>query len=170
MSRRATAAGEKRKGPYQHFAWRDAISLASLLMDTFEPRRMLELFRSFDYVQLRDLEKRWRIEVAELIEKTERPAELRRLAREHPAEQAAELVLLFAIMGQVRTCRILEMRDRYRTAISDGADSLLECADWYEMSCHIAEQFDSYEFPFEVFAACEARIDWGESEPSDESQ
>src|SRR5574339_1305424 len=100
MSRRATAAGEERKGPYQHFAWRDAISLASLLMDTFEPRRILELFRSFSYIQLRDLEKRWRIEVAELIEKTERPAELRRLAREHPAEQAAELVLLFAIMGQ----------------------------------------------------------------------
>src|SRR5512138_1882572 len=131
----------------QHFAWRDAIALATVLLDTFEPHRVLELFRSHTYLQLRNLEKRWRIEVAELIEKTERPAELRRLAREHPGHHAPELVLLFAIMGQVRTCRILEMRDRYQTALKDGADSLLECADWYEMSCHIAELFEGYEFP-----------------------
>ena len=105
--------------------------------------------------------------MAELIEKTERPAELRRLAQENPGQHAAVLVLLFAIMGQVRTCRILEMRDRYRTAMKDGADSLLECADWYEMSCHIAEQFESYEFPFEVFAARDLRIDWGEAKRAD---
>ncbi len=169
MSHRRARAQEPLRVSSQHFAWRDAISLASLLLETYEPRRLLELFRSFSYKQLRDLEKSWRIEVAELIEKTERPAELRRLAKENPGQHAAELVLLFAIMGQVRTCRILEMRDRYRTAMRDeAADSLLECADWYEMSCHIAEQFESYEFPFEVFAACDARIDWGKARRSDE--
>jgi hypothetical protein len=168
MSHRRARAQEPLRVSNQHFAWRDAISLASLLLKTFEPRRVLELFRSFTYMQLRDLEKSWRIEVAELIEKTERPAELRRLAEEHRGQHAAELVLLFAIIGQVRTCRILEMRDRYRTAMCDGADSLLECADWYEMSCHIAEQFESYEFPFEVFAACDARIDWDKAKRSDE--
>ena len=168
MSHRRARAQEPPRVSNQRFAWRDAISLASLLLKTFEPRRVLELFRSFTYMQLRELEKSWRIEVAELIEKTERPAELRRLAQEHRGQHAAELVLLFAIMGQVRTCRILEMRDRYRTAMRDGADSLLECADWYEMSCHVAEQFESYEFPFEVFAACDARIDWDKSKRSDE--
>ena len=168
MSHRRARAQEPLRVSDQQFAWRDAVSLGTLLLETFEPRRMLEMFRSFSYAQLRDLEKSWRIEVAELIEKTERPAELRRLAQENPGQRAAELVLLFAIMGQVRTCRILEMRDRYRTATKDGADSLLECADWYEMSCHIAEQFETYEFPFEVFAACDARIDWGKAKRSDE--
>jgi len=168
MSHRRARAQEPLRVANQHFAWRDAVSLGALLLETFEPRRVLELFRSFSYAQLRELEKGWRIEVAELIEKTERPAELRRLAKENPGQHAAELVLLFAIMGQVRTCRILEMRDRYRTAMRDGADSLLECADWYEMSCHIADQFESYEFPFEVFAACDARIDWGTAKDLDE--
>ena len=168
MSHRRAHAQKPLRVSNRHFAWRDAVSLASLLLETFEPRRVLELFRSFSYKQLRDLERSWRIEVAELIEKTERPAELRRLAKENPGQHAAELVLLLAIIGQLRTCRILEMRDRYRTAMQDGADSLLECADWYEMSCHIAEQFESYEFPFEVFAACDARIDWGEAKPADE--
>jgi hypothetical protein len=169
MSHRRARAQEPPRVSNQHFAWQDAVSLGALLLETFEPRRVLDTFRSFNYTQLRDLEKSWRIEVAELIEKTERPAELRRLAKENPAPHAAELILLFAIMGQVRTCRILEMRDRYRTAMTDGADSLLECADWYEMSCQIAEQFESYEFPFEVFAACDARIDWGKAKRSDEN-
>jgi hypothetical protein len=169
MSHRRARAQDSLRVSNQHLAWHDAVSLGGLLLETFEPRRVLEMFRSFNYKQLRDLEKNWRIEVAELIEKTERPAEIRRLAKENPGAHAAELVLLFAIMGQVRTCRILEMRDRYRTAMRDGADSLLECADWYEMSCHIAEQFESYEFPFEVFAACDARIDWGKAKRSDES-
>lgn len=169
MSHRRARAHEPPRVSNQHFAWHDAVSLAGLLLEAFEPRRVLETFRSFNYKQLRDLERSWRIEVAELIEKTERPAEIRRLVKENPAPHAAELILLFAIMGQVRTCRILEMRDRYRTAMTDGADSLLECADWYEMSCHIAEQFESYEFPFEVFAACGARIDWGKAKRSDEN-
>ena len=168
MSHRRARAQEPLRDSNQHFAWRDAVSLGALLLETSEPRRVLELFRSFSYVQLRDLERLWRIDVAELIERTERPTGLRRLVKEHPDEHVAELVLLFAIMGQVRTCRILEMRDRYRTAMKDGADSLLECADWYEMSCQIAERFECYEFPFEVFAACDARIDWGEAKRSDE--
>jgi hypothetical protein len=168
MNHRRERAREPLRVNNQHFAWHDAVSLGALLLETYEPRRVLELLRSHSYPQLRNLEKRWRVEVAELIEKTERPAELRRLAQEHPGKQVAELVLLFAIIGQVRTCRILEMRDRYRTATKDGADSLLECADWYEMSCHIAEQFETYEFPFEVFAACDARVDWGKSKWSDE--
>ena len=167
MSHRRARAQEPLRVSNQHFAWRDAASLGALLLETFEPRRILELFRSLSYAQLRELEKSWRIEVAELIEKTERPAELRRLAKENPGQHAAELVLLFAIMGQVRTCRILEMRDRYRTATEDGADSLLECADWYDMSCHIAELFETYEFPFEVFAARDVPIDWGEAKRAD---
>ena len=169
MSHRRARAQEPLRVDNQHFAWRDAVSLGALLLETYDPRRVLELFRSHSYLQLHNLEKRWRIEVAELIEKTERPAEIRRLAQEHPGQHVAELVLLFAIMGQVRTCRILEMRDRYRTATMDGATSLLECADWYEMACHIAELFETYEFPFEVFAACDARIDWGQAKWSDES-
>jgi hypothetical protein len=168
MSHRRARVQEPQRVSNQHFAWRDAVSLGALLLETFEPRRVLELFRSHSYPQLRNLEKRWCTEVAELIEKAERPAELRRLAQEHPGLDVPELVLLFAIMGQVRTCRILEMRDRYRTAMKDGANTLFECADWYEMSCHIAEQFESYQFPFEVFAACDARIDWGKARSSDE--
>lgn len=167
MSHRRARAQEPLRVSNQSFAWHDAVSLGALLLKTYDPRRVLELFRSHSYLQLHNLEKRWRIEVAELIEKTERPAELRRLAQEHPEHHVAELVLLLAIMGQVRTCRILEMRDRYRTATMDGANTLLECADWYELTCHIAELFETYEFPFEVFAACDARIDWGQAKWSD---
>lgn len=145
------------------------MALAHLLEEMYDPVKTLKLFQLFSAEELKRLEKSWADEVADVIGKTEaqRPAVLRRIQREHPGQRVPELVLLYAIMGQARTYKALELRDNYRAAMAAGGGNRATCEAWYQFTREIAELNETYEFPFEVFEAYGAAIDWDEGSDED---
>ena len=166
----ATPAHHKSMGSYHLFAWRDAMALAQLLEEMYEPSKTLELYNKLTYEDLQGFEQAYADDIATLIGRSEsqRPSALRRMDKEHPEYRHSELCLLLAIIAQVRTMEVLELRDYYRTVMAAGSGNRVTCVDWYEMSRGIAKLFDEYLFPFKVFDAYGADIAWkGRDSPDD---
>ena len=151
---------------YQLFAWRDAMALASLLQEMHEPRSTEILFDALSYDDLRELEDAFSDEICDLIHRSEgqRPALLRRIEKNHPNQRTGELVLLLAVIGQARTARALEVRDRYTAAMTPGRGNRDTAAAWYQFVEDIGGLTGEYRFPYEVFEAYGANIDWDSPE------
>lgn len=143
-------------GSYSLFAWRDAMELARLLEQTFQPRDAYQFYEELSQDQLRALESELRSDIYDLIAATEskRPSLLRRIEKK-ASEKKSLLALLFAIMAQVRTKdEIFRLRP--------GGSNRGTCAQCYALEEGRRHSKVVYEFPFEVFDAyCSSADFWG---------
>ena len=135
-------------GSYVKFAWRDAIDLAILLEETYDPKEVYDRFKSLNDEKLQTLEMELRPDIVELIASTvsRRPGILKKIDTAHPRKHRSELALLFAIIGQTDAeDQLLRMKP--------GGYNRTTCADCYAIASASSRRRRTYEFPRKVFRA-----------------
>lgn len=146
-------ASQKSMGSYELFAWRDAMELASWLEADFDIRAMRKAFEQTPPGALAEFEANNREFIAELISKSpsQRLAYLRKIGKDVDTVTRG-MIIVFAIIGQVRAKKIIELRDRFRTVLTPGASNRSTCAGLYAFQWEVAAH-STFAWPHEVFEA-----------------
>lgn len=76
------------------------------------------------------------------------------------------MILVLAILAQVRVQEALELRDRFREVLAPGLGNRVTCANVYVFSQEMRELY-LYDFPDEVFEACGNGIDTTDDDDDD---
>jgi hypothetical protein len=76
------------------------------------------------------------------------------------------LLIVFAILGQVRVMEILELRDRYRLALAPGSGNRITCSSLYAFQQEMAG-LQTYDWPDHVFDAYGGDGGWIDPENDD---
>ncbi|HBO1619970.1 TPA: hypothetical protein L4F62_006535 [Pseudomonas aeruginosa] len=109
---------QKSMGSYELYAWRDAMALASWLEEQFDVREVGRAFLKLTIQEKLNFESRNEEFILELIRRTEaqRPAYLRKIGKD-ATDTTKGLLIVFAVLGQIRVKEMLELRDRFREAL-----------------------------------------------------
>jgi len=144
---------------YIQFAWRDAMALADLMHQEWDPIRAHADFSARGEKERGEAERLLREEVYDLIRATEskRPGMLRRIQRDTKRHDIPELVLLFAIMAQKRAMSELER-------LTPGGGNRDTCAICYAQEATRSHVRVVHQFPYDVFEAMGLWIDFGEDD------
>ncbi|WP_321967195.1 hypothetical protein [Burkholderia cepacia] len=143
----------KSMGSYQLFAWRDAMSLASWLEESYDLRAVRAAFEALNAAERDEFEQRNAEVIEELIRRPEsqRPALLRKAGKNiDPAWHG--LLILFAVMSQARTREVIELRDNFRDALEPGLGNRVTCAGLYAFQRELLA-LPRHAWPWEVFDA-----------------
>jgi hypothetical protein len=153
---------------YQLFAWRDAMALASWLERDYDVKRVRKVFEAqtpeycikFEYDNRRHIE--------ELIRRSEsqRPAYVRKVCR-NVDEVVQGVFIVFAIIAQVRTRNLLELRDRYQFALTPGGGNRITCSELYAFHLD-AMRLHAFVWPDEVFRAYGGDGGWPDDDEEDD--
>lgn len=144
---------DKSMGSYELFAWRDAMSLASWLEQAYD---LVEVRKAYEAMPDRD---KFKYEesnaqiIQELLGKTEgqRPAYVRKVGKNvDPVSQG--VLIVFAIIGQVRVKELIGLRDRFRYSLSPGGTNRATCAGVYAFHQELMS-VSLFDWPDEVFDA-----------------
>ena len=149
---------------YEKFAWSDAISMAAWLEESFDLVAVRKKFESMtDSAKLHFEENNTEI-IQELIGKTEgqRPAYLRKVGKDADALIQGVLII-FAIIGMVRVKEIIDLRDRYRYALTPGGPNRSTCADPYAFQEEM-KALTLLDWPDDVFDAFGSEGGWPDDE------
>lgn len=165
--RRRTYPHEKAMGSYELFAWRDAMALACLLEEDFDVQAVRIAFDAMQIGQKIDFEDKNCEIIEELIRRSEsqRPAYVRKVGKSAD-EITRGLLIVFAILGQVRVMEILELRDRYRLALAPGSGNRITCSSLYAFQQEMAG-LQTYDWPDHVFDAYGGDGGWIDPENDD---
>lgn len=144
---------EKPMGSYELFAWRDAMALASWLETDYAVKEVRAAFEKMSTADLYDFEENNRDHIQELIRRSEsqRPAYVRKVGKD-VSEISRGLLIVFAIIGQVRVRDMLELRDRYRLALAPGGGNRITCAEMFAFQLEVSG-LHGFSWPDEVFEA-----------------
>jgi len=132
MRRQKTDLREAHMHKYEQFAWQDALSLAAWLKRSFDLEALRESYESTSVQGNYEFEKEHADVIQELIAKPEsqRPAYLRRVCKNASALTQGVLIVL-AIIAQVRVKEVIELRDRFRCSLYPGGGNRTTCAGIY---------------------------------------
>lgn len=135
MTRAKKDLREAHMHKYEQFAWEDALSLGAWLKRSFDLADVRENFESTSVKDIHSFEKSCADIIQELIAKPEsqRPAYLRRACKEVCALTQGMLIVL-AIIAQVRVKEVIELRDRFRYSLYPGGSTRTTCAGIYEFN------------------------------------
>lgn len=167
MGQKADPRG-KNMCSYQLFAWRDAMSMASWLEESFDlvaVRKRYEAIPDDDKVKFEVSNAEL---IQELIAKTEgqRPAYLRKVAKNVDSITQG-ILIVFAIIGQVRVMEMIELRDRFRYSLSPGGPNRATCAGLYGFHQEIIS-VTLFDWPDDVFDAFGSDGGWPDDEDLDD--
>lgn len=153
MGSQMAGATYKSMSSYQLFAWRDAMALGTWLEEFFPITQVKQHFDAMDYSSKADFEFRNQEIIQEIIGRTEgqRPAYLRKVGKQAD-EITKGLVVLFAMIGQVRVKELLELRDLHFSALNPGSANRVVCSSGYGFIQEI-RGIVGYDWPEEVFSA-----------------
>lgn len=117
---------------YEQFAWQDALALATWLKRTFDLAQVKEAFDVLSVEELHAFESESESFIRELLAKpvSQRPAYLRKVGKNVGAMTQAMLIVL-AIIAQVRVMEVIEIRDRFRHSLYPGSANRATCASIY---------------------------------------
>lgn len=153
VNRTRTESHEKSMGSYELFAWRDAMSIASILDSEFELAEARKIFKGIPIQTVIQFEIDNAQSITDFIKKPEsqRLGFLNRATqKDAPFERVLFLVL--AIIGAERAMRVMELRDRFRTALVPGLGNRVTTAAMYDFSNKVFGMF-SFSWPSNVFEA-----------------
>lgn len=144
---------QKSMGSYELYAWRDAMALASWLEEQFDVREVGRAFLKLTIQEKLNFESRNEEFILELIRRTEaqRPAYLRNIGKD-ATDTTKGLLIVFAVLGQIRVKEMLELRDRFREALVPGGANRAICSAMYTFQ-YEASRLGNYDWPNEVFDA-----------------
>jgi len=132
------------------------MELASLLEELYNPAEIRDIFERVRAAnKVTAYERSLRAEIGSILERTpaQRPAYLRKMAKEVPDAHRPAFTLLLAILAQVRVTKILNLRDQFRGVLSPGDGNRRTCAGLYDFGMEIANLSRDPSFPYEVFEA-----------------
>lgn len=164
MTQKADPRG-KNMCSYEKFAWSDAISMASWLEESFDLIAVRKAFESMtDEGKIHFQQKNMGI-IEEMIGKTEgqRPAYLRKVGKNADALTQG-ILIVFTIIGMVNVKEIIDLRDRFRYALSPGSTNRSTCASLFAFHQEILALTSKIEWPDEVFNAFDSDGGWPDDE------
>jgi len=149
---------------YEQFAWQDALSLAAWLKKSFDLEAVRESYESNSIQGNNDFEKYHADVIQELIATPEsrRPAYLRRACKNVSALTQGVMIVL-AIIAQVRVKEVIELRDRFRRSLSPGGGNRDTCAGIYAFN-NAMRDVTFMTWPTAVFEALSERESKREAE------
>ena len=138
---------------YELFAWQDAISMASWLEEAFDLVAVRKAYEAIPGTDKFKFEENNAGIIQELISKTEgqRPAYLRKVGK-NVSDIDQGILIVFAIIGQVRVKEMIELRDRFNHCLSPGGPNRATCARIYEFHQETT-RLPLFDWPGEVFEA-----------------
>lgn len=151
--RRRTDPHEKSMGSYELFAWRDAMSVGSMLEEECNLPKARKIYEAMTPEAIMEFEEKNCELLKEFIGKSEvqRHTYFERITKES-SEGTKVLFLVLAILGLVRVMRMLELRDAFRTVLAPGRGNRITAAGVYGFAAEVDACFE-YEWPSEVFEA-----------------
>ncbi|MBM5459113.1 hypothetical protein H8F21_16210 [Pseudomonas sp. P66] len=164
MKRQKKDLREADMSTYGQFAWQDALSLAKLLKRSFDLEALRENYESFSVEDNHEFEKNNAEIIQELISKTEgqRPAYLRRVCK-NASNLSQGVLIVLAIIAQVRVTQVIELRDRFRYSLYPGGGNRNTCAGIYAFNNAMMD-VSFMAWPTAVFEALSARESEREAE------
>lgn len=164
MQRQKKDLREADMSKYGQFAWQDALSLAAWLKGSFDLEAIRENYESHSVKENHEFEKNNAEIIQELIAKPEgqRPAYLRRVSK-NANSLAQGVLIVLAIIAQVRVMDVIELRDRFRYSLYPGGGNRITCAGIYAFNNAMMDvSFMSW--PTAVFEALSTRESEREAE------
>ncbi|MGE8067071.1 hypothetical protein [Pseudomonas sp. NPDC089569] len=155
-------------GSYELFAWRDAMSMASWLQEEFDLVAVRKAYEAMSDDQKFKFEDSNAEIIQEMIGKTEgqRPAYLRKVAK-NVGTITQGILIVFAIIGQVRVKEMIDLRDRFRYSLSPGGPNRATCAGIYAFHQQTLSM-TLFNWPDEVFDAFGSDGGWPDDDDIDE--
>lgn len=149
---------------YEQFAWQDALSLAAWLKRSFDLEAVRENYESHSVKDNHEFEKANAEIIQELIAKPEsqRPAYLRRVCK-NVSNLTQGVLIVLAIIAQVRVKEVIELRDRFRYSLYPGGGNRTTCAGVYAFNNAMMD-VSFMEWPTAVFEALSERESEREAE------
>ncbi|WP_178125759.1 hypothetical protein [Pseudomonas sp. EMN2] len=117
---------------YEQFAWQDALALAAWLKQSFDLVQVKETFDALTVEELHTFETESEGFIRELLAKpvSQRPAYLRKVGK-NVSEMTQAILIVLAIIAQVRVMEVIEIRDRFRYSLYPGGANRATCASIY---------------------------------------
>ncbi|SDJ11472.1 hypothetical protein SAMN05216605_121152 [Pseudomonas abietaniphila] len=142
---------------YEEFAWQDALSLAAWLKKSFDLDALRELYESDSAQNHYEREVDSADVIQELLAKPEsqRFAYLRRVCKNVDTLSQGMLIVL-AIIAQVRVKEVIELRDRFRYSLYPGGGTRTTCAGIYAFN-NAMREVTFMAWPTAVFEALSKR-------------
>lgn len=164
MGRQKTDLRDAHMHKYEQFAWQDALSLAAWLKKSFDLEAVRESYESNSIQGNNDFEKYHADVIQELIATSEsrRPAYLRRACKNVSALTQGVMIVL-AIIAQVRVKEVIELRDRFRHSLYPGGGNRDTCAGIYAFN-NAMRDVTFMTWPTAVFEALSERESKREAE------
>ena len=166
MGRQKTDLRDAHMHKYEQFAWQDALSLAAWLKKSFDLEAVRESYESNSIQGNNDFEKYHADVIQELIATSEsrRPAYLRRACKNVSALTQGVMIVL-AIIAQVRVKEVIELRDRFRRSLYPGGGNRDTCAGIYAFN-NAMRDVTFMTWPTAVFEALSEReAEWARIKP-----
>lgn len=153
MRRQKTDLREAHMQKYEQFAWQDALSLAAWLKKSFDLEDVRENYESTSIQDIYAFEMQHADLIRELIAKPEsqRPAYLRSVCKKGSTLTQGVLIVL-AIIAQVRVKEVIKLRDRFRYSLYPGGGNRTTCAGVYAFN-NAMRDVTFMEWPTAVFEA-----------------
>lgn len=164
MGRQKTDLRDAHMHKYEQFAWQDALSLAAWLKKSFDLEAVRESYESNSIQGNNDFEKYHADVIQELIATSEsrRPAYLRRACKNVSALTQGVMIVL-AIIAQVRVKEVIELRDRFRRSLYPRGGNRDTCAGIYAFN-NAMRDVTFMTWPTAVFEALSERESKREAE------
>jgi len=159
MTGRRVEAHEKSMGSYELHAWRDALAIADLIDALFGYAAAKKAYSSFSRKEVLEFESKYDEQIGDFIQKSESQREpyLRRIAKD-VNDDTRILFLTLALVGVLRAKALVELRDRFRTALAPGRGNRITIASLYDLSNELPSLY-VYQWPVEAFRALDLADD-----------
>jgi len=157
----------KSMGSYHIFAWNDAMELASWLETDYPIGTVKATFEAMPLHDKIEFESKNEAFIQEIIKKSvsQRPAYLKRIGK-NVGVVTQGVVILFAIIGQVRVKEFFDLRDQYVGCLIPGGGNRVTCESVFAFIQEVRGLVD-YDWPWEVFNAYGG---WSDDEDCDDAQ
>lgn len=132
MRRQKADPRDAHMASYEQFAWQDALALATWLKQSFDLVQVKETFDALSVDQLHVFETESEGFIRELLAKpvSQRPAYLSKVGK-NAGEMTQAVLIVLAIIAQVRVMEVIEIRDRFRYSLYPGGANRATCASIY---------------------------------------
>lgn len=142
---------------YGQFAWQDALSLATWLTKSFDLEAIRESYEATSVQDNHEFEIANAEIIQELLARPEgqRSAYLRRVSK-NVSSSTQGMLIVMAIIAQVRVMEVIELRDRFRYSLSPGGGTRITCANIYAFNNAMMD-VSFMAWPAAVFEAASAK-------------
>jgi len=150
---------------YHQYAWNDAMGLAQWLEREFPLADIWKHHERMSFEACEKFEETNSHFIQELIKKTEgqRPAYLRKIGKNSDTFSLG-LLLLFAVIAQLRVKDLFDLRDEYFWALNPGSGNRVTCQGIYEYMLKVKQVTSNYDWPHDIFDAYGGGLDFDEAD------